>query len=63
MLVNLDLENKCDDGYVQITSNIIAIDGISNPTPPNYTDTNTTVTVFGNMGEYIYWEQGIYIVS
>lgn len=63
LLVNLDLENKCDDGYVQITSNIIAIDGISNPTPPNYTDENTTTTVFGNIGEYIYWEEGYTIVT
>ena len=63
LLVDLDLENKCNDGYVQITSNIIAIDGISNPSPPNYTDTDTTVTVFGDIGEYIYWEQGYTIVT
>lgn len=33
---NLLLENKCDEGYVQISSNIIVLDGESCPTPPIY---------------------------
>lgn len=33
-----DLSNSCEDGYIQISSNIIAIDGTSNPSPPIYID-------------------------
>lgn len=33
-----DLVNNCENGYIQISSNIVAIDGKSNPTPPIYID-------------------------
>lgn len=33
-----DLVNNCEDGYIQISSNIVAIDGKSNPEPPIYID-------------------------
>ena len=33
-----DLVNDCANGYVQISSNIVAIDGRSNPDPPIYID-------------------------
>lgn len=33
-----DLVNDCKDGYIQISSNIVAIDGVSNPEPPIYID-------------------------
>lgn len=33
-----DLINDCEDGYIQISSNIVAIDGKSNPDPPIYID-------------------------
>lgn len=33
-----DLVNNCEDGYIQISSNIVAIDGKSNPDPPVYID-------------------------
>ena len=33
-----DLVNNCDDGYIQVSSNIVAIDGHSNPDPPIYID-------------------------
>ena len=33
-----DLVNDCENGYIQISSNIVAIDGKSNPTPPKYID-------------------------
>lgn len=33
-----DLVNNCEDGYIQISSNIVAIDGKSNPDPPIYID-------------------------
>lgn len=31
-----DLVNDCHNGYIQISSNIVAIDGTSNPDPPIY---------------------------
>ena len=33
-----DLVNDCENGYIQISSNIVAIDGVSNPDPPIYID-------------------------
>lgn len=33
-----DLVNDCENGYIQISSNIVAIDGKSNPAPPKYID-------------------------
>ena len=33
-----DLVNDCDNGFIQISSNIVAIDGKSNPEPPIYID-------------------------
>lgn len=33
-----DLVNNCNEGYIQISSNIVAIDGFSNPDPPIYID-------------------------
>lgn len=33
-----DLVNNCENGYIQISSNVIAIDGKSNPSPPIYID-------------------------
>ena len=33
-----ELVNDCDNGYIQISSNIIAIDGHANPEPPIYID-------------------------
>ena len=33
-----DLVNNCENGYIQISSNIVAIDGKSNPDPPIYID-------------------------
>ena len=33
-----DLVNNCENGYIQISSNVVAIDGKSNPTPPIYID-------------------------
>ena len=32
----VDLINDCENGYIQISSNIVAIDGKSNPEPPIY---------------------------
>ncbi len=34
----VDLVNDCENGFIQISSNIVAIDGKSNPEPPIYID-------------------------
>lgn len=39
----LTLEDKCKDGYTQVTSNVLLADGKSNPSPPEYVESNTKV--------------------
>lgn len=34
----IELKNNCDEGYISVRSNIILIDGESNPDPPIYID-------------------------
>lgn len=34
----MQLNNNCDEGYITITSNIVSIEGESNPSPPTYID-------------------------
>ena len=53
---NLLLENKCNDGYVQINSNIITIDGKSNVSQLNYIDNSMVDIRFPN--DYILWDKG-----
>ena len=55
----LQLENECDKGYINITSNLIAIEGKSNPSPPIYID-NKKVDLRGN-GYYVLWDNGFTI--
>ena len=55
----LQLENECDKGYISITSNLIAIEGKSNPSPPIYID-NKKVDLRGN-GYYVLWDNGFTI--
>lgn len=53
---NLQLENKCDDGYNQIHSNIIIVDGNSNVEPMVYI--NNTLADIRFPQNYIKWEEG-----
>lgn len=53
----VELNNNCEGGYITIKSNLIRIEGESNPSPPNYVDDNTAVDVTGN-GEYVLWKSG-----
>lgn len=53
----LTLEDKCKSGYTQVTSNVVLVDGTSNPTPPEYINNNTAVYV-DNMTNYVEWSQG-----
>lgn len=52
----LDLENKCNDGYVQIRSNLIFIDGESNPIPPTYIEDKAVD--LSNIESWVQWMEG-----
>lgn len=56
----LQLVNNCDEGYITITSNIVLIEGTSNPDPPTYID-NKEVDLTGD-GSYVEWKDG-YTIS
>ena len=51
-----DLVNNCQNGYIQISSNIISIDGKSEPDPPKYID-NKEVDLTDN-GSWVQWDEG-----
>lgn len=52
----VQLSQNCDGGYVTVQSNLIDIEGKSQPSPPIYIG-NTEVDVTGN-GNYILWDNG-----
>lgn len=52
----LDLDNICEEGYVEITNNMTLIDGESNPSPMIYID-NSKVDLKPN-GYYVKWNKG-----
>ena len=54
-----DLVNDCKDGYVQISSNIVAIDGHSNPDPPIYIDDKEVD--LRDPDSYVEWNSGFRI--
>lgn len=54
-----DLVNDCKDGYVQISSNIVAIDGHSNPDPPIYIDDKELD--LRDPDSYVEWNSGFRI--
>lgn len=56
-----DLVNNCEDGYIQISSNIVAIDGISNPDPPIYIDDKEVD--LREPGSWVEWNSGFRIQS
>lgn len=57
----VQLTNNCDEGYVTITSNIILIEGSSNPDPPIYID-NQEVDLTAN-GSWVQWNDGFSITG
>lgn len=57
----VELNNNCDGGYITIKSNLVEIDGKSNPDPPIYVDNNTAVDLREN-GSYILWDEN-YIID
>lgn len=52
----IELENHCKDGYITVTSNMILIEGVSQPDPPTYIN-NKEVDLRQN-DSYVEWNQG-----
>ena len=52
----MELNNNCDEGYITIGSNIILIEGKSNPDPPTYIN-NQEVDLTEN-GSWVMWDNG-----
>ena len=55
----VDLVNDCENGFIQISSNIVAIDGKSNPEPPVYID-NKEVDL-REPDSWVRWDEGFNI--
>ena len=55
----VDLVNDCENGFIQISSNIVAIDGKSNPEPPIYID-NKEVDL-REPDSWVRWDEGFNI--
>lgn len=53
----LDLTNKCEEGYIQIRSNLLIANGETEPDPPIYIDNNTKISML-NYTDYVKWVQG-----
>lgn len=54
-----DLANNCENGFIQISSNIVSIDGKSEPDPPKYID-NKEVDLTDD-GSWVQWDEGFNI--
>lgn len=54
-----DLVNNCQNGFIQISSNIVSIDGKSEPDPPKYID-NKEVDLTDD-GSWVQWDEGFNI--
>lgn len=54
-----DLVNDCENGYIQISSNVVAIQGNSNPEPPIYIDDKEVD--LREDGNYVNWDSGFNI--
>lgn len=54
-----DLVNNCENGFIQISSNIVSIDGKSEPNPPKYID-NKEVDLTDD-GSWVQWDEGFNI--
>ena len=52
----VELTNNCDEGYITLKSNIVLIEGNSNPTPPVYID-NDSVDLTQN-NSWVEWNDG-----
>lgn len=52
----IELTNNCEEGYITLKSNIILIDGESNPSPPTYIN-DKEVDLTGD-GTWVEWNDG-----
>ena len=57
----LQLVNNCDEGYITITSNIVLIEGTSNPDPPTYI--NNQEVDLTQEGSWVEWSEGYSITG
>ena len=55
----IELTNNCDEGYISISSNIVLIDGDSQPSPPIYIE-NEEIDLTAN-DSYVQWKKGFSI--
>lgn len=53
---SIELTNNCKDGYINITNNLVVIEGTSNPTPPTYI--NHEAIDLTKKGSWVKWESG-----
>lgn len=52
----VEIDNNCEEGYIILTSNIVLIEGSSNPSPPIYID-DKEIDLTGE-GNWVKWEDG-----
>lgn len=57
----VELKNNCEEGYITLRSNIVIIEGKSNPEPPIYID-NKEVDLTQN-GSWVEWNEGYSITN
>lgn len=53
----VELNNNCHGGYITVNSNLINIEGTSQPSPPIYVDDDTAIDVRSS-GNYVSWDSG-----
>jgi hypothetical protein len=58
----LFVDNNCDNGYNNVTTNIKIISGSSDPTPVNYVDDGTKADI-SIYGDYIKWDSNYTITN
>ena len=52
----IELTNNCEEGYITLKSNIVLIEGTSNPTPPKYI--NKQAVDLTQEGSWVEWNDG-----
>lgn len=57
----VEVANNCEEGYITITSNIVLVEGISNPSPPIYID-DKEIDLTGE-GSWVKWKDGFNITG
>lgn len=55
----LSLVNECEKGYIDVTGNILTIEGHSSPSVLPYVENDTAASL--NLGDYIIWDENLSI--